>query len=246
MRPWASSASSGCGKSVTAMSILGLVQRPGRVVGGEILFRGQDLLSIPRDELREIRGRDIAMIFQDPLSSLNPVHRVGFQLREAMRAHDKVAARDINPRTLELLRQVHVPDAARRIRNYPHQFSGGMRQRVMIAMGLVQPPGDPDRRRADHRPRRHRPGSDPPAPARSQPGARDLHHPHHSQPGGGGGDLPAGGGDVRRADRRGGAGGADLRTRHSIPTRGHCCDPCPASMQTGASGCAPSRASRRT
>jgi oligopeptide/dipeptide ABC transporter ATP-binding protein len=131
---------SGCGKSVTALSILGLVPRPGRVVGGEILFKGRDLLSIDREELRQIRGRDIAMIFQDPLSSLNPVHRIGAQVEEAMRAHDKIASADVRPRGLDLLRQVHVPDASRRVRNYPHQFSGGMRQRVMIAMGLSNRP----------------------------------------------------------------------------------------------------------
>jgi oligopeptide/dipeptide ABC transporter ATP-binding protein len=131
---------SGCGKSVTALSILGLVARPGRVVAGEILFKGRDLLSIDREELRQIRGRDIAMIFQDPLSSLNPVHRIGAQIEEAMRAHDKIAPREVRPRGLDLLRQVHVPDSARRVRDYPHQFSGGMRQRVMIAMGLSNRP----------------------------------------------------------------------------------------------------------
>ena len=131
---------SGCGKSVTALSILGLVARPGRVVAGEILFKGRDLLSIGREELRQIRGRDIAMIFQDPLSSLNPVHRIGAQIEEAMRAHDKIAPREVRPRGLDLLRQVHVPDSARRVRDYPHQFSGGMRQRVMIAMGLSNRP----------------------------------------------------------------------------------------------------------
>jgi len=131
---------SGCGKSVTALSILGLVPRPGRVVEGEILFRGIDLLTIGRDELRQIRGRDIAMIFQDPLSSLNPVHRIGFQVEEAMRAHDKVPHAEVRPRGLDLLQRVHVPDASRRVRNYPHQFSGGMRQRVMIAMGLSNRP----------------------------------------------------------------------------------------------------------
>jgi oligopeptide/dipeptide ABC transporter ATP-binding protein len=131
---------SGCGKSVTALSILGLVPRPGRVVAGEILFKGRDLLSIGREELRQIRGRDIAMIFQDPLSSLNPVHRIGFQVEEAMRAHDKVAPSEVRPRALDLLRRVQVPDASRRMRNYPHQFSGGMRQRVMIAMGLSNRP----------------------------------------------------------------------------------------------------------
>jgi oligopeptide/dipeptide ABC transporter ATP-binding protein len=131
---------SGCGKSVTALSILGLVSRPGRVVAGEILFKGRDLLHIDREELRQIRGGDIAMIFQDPLSSLNPVHRIGAQVEEAMRAHDKIASADVRPRGLDLLRQVHVPDASRRVRNYPHQFSGGMRQRVMIAMGLSNRP----------------------------------------------------------------------------------------------------------
>ncbi|MGA3183901.1 MAG: ABC transporter ATP-binding protein [Candidatus Dormibacteria bacterium] len=131
---------SGCGKSVSALSILGLLPRPGRVVAGEILFKGRDLLTIGREELRQVRGRDIAMIFQDPLSSLSPVHRIGFQVEEAMRAHDKVPSREVRPRGLELLNRVRVPDAARRERNYPHQFSGGMRQRVMIAMGLSNRP----------------------------------------------------------------------------------------------------------
>jgi ABC-type dipeptide/oligopeptide/nickel transport system ATPase component len=131
---------SGCGKSVTALSILGLVQRPGRVVGGEILFQGLDLLTIDPAELRQIRGRDVAMIFQDPLSSLNPVLRIGFQVDEAMRAHNVVAREEVHARTIDLLRRVRVPDAVRRVRDYPHQFSGGMRQRAMIAMGLSNRP----------------------------------------------------------------------------------------------------------
>jgi len=131
---------SGCGKSVTAMSVLGLVQRPGRVVGGKILFNGRDLLTIDAEELRQIRGRDIAMIFQDPLSSLNPVLRVGFQIDEAMKAHDKIPEPQIETRGIDLLKLVRVPDAARRIKDYPHQFSGGMRQRAMIAMGLSNRP----------------------------------------------------------------------------------------------------------
>jgi oligopeptide/dipeptide ABC transporter ATP-binding protein len=131
---------SGCGKSVTAMSILGLVSRPGRVVGGEIFFKGRDLLKLDPDELRQVRGRDIAMIFQDPLSSLNPVLRVGFQINEAMKAHDKVARDSVSQRTLDLFKMVRVPDAARRVKDYPHQFSGGMRQRSMIAMGLSNSP----------------------------------------------------------------------------------------------------------
>ena len=131
---------SGSGKSVTALSILGLVQRPGEIVGGKILFKEQDLVQMPTEELREIRGRDIAMIFQDPLSSLNPVLRVGFQIDEAMRAHDKIPADRVEARGIELLTEVHVPDASRRARDYPHQFSGGMRQRAMIAMGLANRP----------------------------------------------------------------------------------------------------------
>ena len=131
---------SGCGKSVTALSILGLVQRPGRIVGGKILFRDTDLVQLPAEELREIRGRDIAMIFQDPLSSLNPVLKVGFQINEAMRAHDKIPNDEVAARGIDLLTQVRVPDAARRVNDYPHQFSGGMRQRAMIAMGLSNKP----------------------------------------------------------------------------------------------------------
>jgi oligopeptide/dipeptide ABC transporter ATP-binding protein len=131
---------SGCGKSVTALSILGLVQRPGRVVGGEIRFQDLDLVHLDPDELRQIRGRDIAMIFQDPLSSLNPVLTTGYQVDEAMRAHNVVPKEEVHARTIDLLRRVRVPDAVRRVRDYPHQFSGGMRQRAMIAMGLSNRP----------------------------------------------------------------------------------------------------------
>ena len=131
---------SGCGKSVTAMSVLGLVQRPGKVVNGEIMFKGRDLLKLTKEELRNIRGRDIAMIFQDPLSSMNPVLRVGYQIDEAMYAHDKIKSDDVKRRGIDLLKQVRVSDAERRINDFPHQFSGGMRQRAMIAMGLSNKP----------------------------------------------------------------------------------------------------------
>jgi oligopeptide transport system ATP-binding protein len=131
---------SGCGKSVTVLSILGLVQRPGRIVGGEILFQGRDLAKVDAEELRHVRGRDIAMIFQDPLSSLNPVMTVGYQIDEAMFTHDVIPHDDVKERGVELLNEVRVPDAARRVKDYPHQFSGGMRQRAMIAMALSNRP----------------------------------------------------------------------------------------------------------
>jgi oligopeptide/dipeptide ABC transporter ATP-binding protein len=130
---------SGSGKSVTALSLLRLVPAPGRIVSGEVLFRNQDLLQITDHEMREIRGRDIAMIFQDPQSSLNPVLRTGFQVDEAMRAHGKSKA-EAHARTIELLSKVRIPAAESRVKDYPHQLSGGMRQRAMVAMGLANAP----------------------------------------------------------------------------------------------------------
>jgi oligopeptide transport system ATP-binding protein len=131
---------SGCGKSVTALSVLRLIQRPGRIVAGQILFKGSDIVTMSEEEVREIRGKDIAMIFQDPLSSLNPVLKVGFQIEEAMEAHEKVSGKSALSRTIELLKQVRIPAAESRVNDFPFQFSGGMRQRAMIAMGLANMP----------------------------------------------------------------------------------------------------------
>jgi oligopeptide/dipeptide ABC transporter ATP-binding protein len=131
---------SGCGKSVTALSILRLVQEPGRITSGEILFRGADIVQMHDDEIRDLRGRDIAMIFQDPLSSLNPVLNVGYQIEEAMVAHGKIPRKTAVDRAVDLLKQVRIPAAQSRVHDYPHQFSGGMRQRAMIAMGLANRP----------------------------------------------------------------------------------------------------------
>src|ERR1700694_1156997 len=131
---------SGCGKSVTALSILRLVQEPGRIVGGQILFRGSDIVEMSEEEVRKIRDKDIAMIFQDPLSSLNPVLTVGYQIEEAIEAHRRVPAKMALTRAVELLKQVRIPAAESRVHDYPHQLSGGMRQRAMIAMGLANAP----------------------------------------------------------------------------------------------------------
>ena len=128
---------SGCGKSMLALSILRLVPAPpARIVGGRILLEGRDLLQLPPEAMRAIRGKDISMIFQEPMTSLNPVATIGRQLGEAVRLHQGLSRRDAAARTVEMLRMVRIPDAERRVRDYPHQMSGGMRQRVMIAMAL--------------------------------------------------------------------------------------------------------------
>jgi len=128
---------SGSGKSVTAMSILRLVQNPGKVVGGEILFEGRDLLKLEDRDMRKIRGKEIAMIFQDPMTSLNPVLTVGRQLSEPLITHLGLTKVQALKESVDLLKMVGIPNAAERVRSYPHHFSGGMRQRVMIAMSLA-------------------------------------------------------------------------------------------------------------
>ena len=129
---------SGSGKSVTCLSIMGLA-RGGRV-GGQAMFQGKDLLKMHADELRAVRGKQIAMIFQDPLSSLHPYYKVGAQIVEMIQAHDKMSKKDARDRAIDLLRLVGVPRPDRRVDDYPHQFSGGMRQRAMIAMALALDP----------------------------------------------------------------------------------------------------------
>ena len=128
---------SGCGKSVHALSIMRLVANPpGRIVAGEILFEGENLLNMDDSEMRHIRGNRIAMVFQEPMTSLNPVLTIGRQLTETLELHQKMARREARTRAAELLQTVGIPDSESRLSDYPHQFSGGMRQRVMIAMAL--------------------------------------------------------------------------------------------------------------
>ncbi len=131
---------SGSGKTVAAMTTLGLTRGPGARISGRILFEGRDLLAMSDEELRSIRGNQIAMVFQDPLSSLHPFYRVGSQLIEAVRAHQQVSKATARGRAIELLGLVGIPDPGRRVDEYPHEFSGGMRQRAMIAMALANEP----------------------------------------------------------------------------------------------------------
>ncbi|MBS0243505.1 MAG: ABC transporter ATP-binding protein, partial [Proteobacteria bacterium] len=132
---------SGCGKTVTAMSVLKLLPMPpGKIVEGQILWQGRDLVPLGKDEMNEIRAKEIAIIFQEPMTSLNPVFTVGEQIAESVRRHEKLSRKAAMDRAAEMLRLVQIPNAAARVNDYPHQFSGGMRQRVMIAMALALNP----------------------------------------------------------------------------------------------------------
>ncbi len=156
---------SGSGKSVSSMAIMGLHWGTGAKISGEIVLDGTDLLQLTPHEMRRKRGQDVAMIFQDPLSAMHPYYTVGNQIMEAYRVHNDVSKAEAKKRAIEMLDRVGIPNPDRRINDYPHQFSGGMRQRAMIAMGLINNPESAHRRRADHRARRDRAGADPrPAP----------------------------------------------------------------------------------
>jgi peptide/nickel transport system ATP-binding protein len=128
---------SGCGKSVTALSVMKLIpQPPGKIVEGQILYDGKSLVDMPAGQMRRIRGKEISMIFQEPMTSLNPVFTCGEQIAEALRLHEGLGRREAMDKTVEMLKLVHIPNAERRVKEYPHQLSGGMRQRIMIAMAL--------------------------------------------------------------------------------------------------------------
>jgi len=131
---------SGCGKSVTSLSVMRLIDRPGWIEDGQIFFNGQDLLELSEEQMRRIRGNKISMIFQEPMTSLNPVYTIGNQIGEVLRLHKHMRGREVRDRSIEMLRRVGIPAAERRLSDYPHNLSGGMRQRVMIAMALATDP----------------------------------------------------------------------------------------------------------
>ncbi len=131
---------SGCGKSMTAMSVMQLVKKPGKIVDGKIMLMGKDLLSLSAKEMQQVRGNDISMIFQEPMTSLNPVFPVGKQVREAILLHQKVSKEEAKNRVIEIFRKCGIPEPEKRYNSYPHQLSGGLRQRVMIAMAMVCEP----------------------------------------------------------------------------------------------------------
>ena len=131
---------SGSGKSVSFLTVMGLVRAPQAQVSGEVLFQGEDLLKLADDDMRDIRGRKISMIFQDPMTSLHPFYKVGDQIAEGITAHEKISRKEAHERAVEMLRRVNIPRPEERSKQYPHEFSGGMRQRAMIAMGLALNP----------------------------------------------------------------------------------------------------------
>ncbi len=177
---------SGSGKSQTVMALLGLLAGNGST-SGEARYRDADLLGMNTRQLNEIRGNRIGMIFQDPMTSLNPFLTIERQMTETLQLHRKISRKDATRRAIEALESVRIPDAARRIRMYPHEFSGGMRQRVMIAMALASPRRrSSDRRRTHHRARRDGAGADHRAAARAEPRARHLDRADHARHGRGG------------------------------------------------------------
>ena len=195
---------SGCGKSVSVMSLIRLIpQPPGKIVDGEVWFEGQDLLKLKEDELRQIRGNKIAMIFQDPMTSLNPVLTIGRQITEALELHLGMNKEQSRKRAVQLLEMVGIPGADARLNDYPHQFSGGMRQRVMIAMGLSCDPQLLDRGRADHGAGCDDPGADRGSGGASEGRAGHGHHLDHPRSGRGRRHGRARDRDVRRLHHRG-------------------------------------------
>ena len=164
---------SGAGKSLTGAAVIGLLEPPGRIAGGEILLNGRRIDNLPFEEMRKVRGREIGAIFQDPLTSLNPLYTVGRQITETIETHLNVSKSEARHRAIKLLMEVGIPAAEKRIDHYPHQFSGGMRQRILIAAALAM------RRRTHHRTRRFHSSADHHAAEKTLSRTRHLDHAGH-------------------------------------------------------------------
>ena len=207
---------SGCGKSVSALSIARLVpDPPGKIVAGSILFDGIDLLKLSTEDMRKLRGKEIGFIFQDPLTSLNPTLTIGYQIGESIKEHMGLSSKAAKERIVELLAKVGIPRPADRLNDYPFQFSGGMRQRVMIAIALVVRPEADPRRRADDRARRDDPGPDPGAHPAAVVRVRDGRPDDHPRPRDRRRHVRPGQRHVRRPDRR------DRHRRHAVREPAH-------------------------
>ena len=202
---------SGSGKSLTAFSMLGLVQPPGRIDRGRVVFKGRDLLRLPEREMQKVRGAEIALVFQEPMTALNPVFTIGSQIEETLRVHGRATRRTARARAIELLEAVQVPEPSTRVRDYPHQLSGGLRQRALIAMALACNPvvliADEPTTALDVTIQR----ADPRAAARSSEAAGARAAADHARPRCRGGTGRPRGGDVRRAHCRGVRGRRSLR-----------------------------------
>ena len=171
---------SGCGKSVTSLSIMQLLKdTPGKITNGEVIFQGHNLLDASKKEMLDIRGDKMSMIFQEPMSSLNPSMRIDKQMIEGIRLHTPLTKAEARKKAADILSQVGIPDPQRVLKNYPHQLSGGMSQRVMIAMAMSCEPESSDCRRAYHRSGRYHSGPDPGADEKDPAGQGHEHPPHH-------------------------------------------------------------------
>ena len=213
---------SGSGKSVTALSIIRLLQEQSRIASGKIVFRDHDIVAMNEDEVRSLRGGKIAMVFQDPMTSLNPVRRISDQLVEAMVIHGRHDRPSALRRAIDLLGRMGITAPERAIAGFPHQFSGGMRQRVMLAMGFSNEPVAAARGRTDDGARRDDPGADPGSAARAQRRFRRGHRPDQPRPRRHRQCL-----QPRRRDVRGRSGGGGIRPKRCLPirsirTRGRC------------------------
>ena len=211
---------SGCGKTVTAMSVLKLIPMPpGKIVAGEILYQGRDLVPLDAEEMDRIRAKDIAMVFQEPMTSLNPVYTIGEQIAEVLRRHEGLGRKAAIDKTVEMLRLVQIPNPDKRFNDYPAPVLRRHAPARDDRDGAVLQSQAPDRRRADHRARRHHPGADPRAAAGHERALRHGDHADHPRDGRGGGDGATRRRDVCRQGDRGGAGRRSCSPIRAIPTR---------------------------